>query len=63
MESLVTFALTTLAYFATIYPGQDFGSVWEYVAALTAGTAGQLAINWQLMPWSRSYRPEPAAAA
>ena len=46
-----------LVYLGTIYPGHDFGSSWHYMTAILAGVTGAVAIRWELLPWSRSYRP------
>jgi hypothetical protein len=61
-EFWFTFLITALVFFITIYPDDTFGSVWQYVAAVAAGAGGQIAFNWQLLPWFRSYRAAPAAA-
>jgi hypothetical protein len=59
---LVTFAVTALAYLATIYPGTTFGSPWDYIGAFAAGVIGQAAVNAALLPWNRRMEPAPAAA-
>jgi hypothetical protein len=55
--------IAAVVFLATIYPGDDFGSTWDYVQAFAAGAGGTLVVNWALLPWYRSYRPAPAEKA
>jgi hypothetical protein len=63
VDFLFSATIATLAFFATIYPGDEFGSVWDYVAAFAAGAGGELVINWNLLPWYRSYKPPKVGKA
>lgn len=54
-------AVTTLVFFLSIYVDKNFGGGWQYLAAFLAGASSELAINWKLLPWYRSYRSAGAA--
>jgi hypothetical protein len=60
-EFSISFFIATLAFFVVLYPKTTFGSVWDYLAAFAAGAAGQLVVNWQLLPWYRAYKPPTSA--
>jgi hypothetical protein len=55
LDFLLATVATTAVFTATLYVDKNFGTAWQYLAALVAGISGQLAINWQLLPWFRSY--------
>lgn len=58
--AILTFVVTALAYVLTVYPGKDFGSLTQYLAAICAGFLGQVgavAFNWNLFPPFRSTDP------
>jgi hypothetical protein len=59
----VVAAITTLAFFLTLYVDKSFGSGWQYLAAFLAGASGELIINWKLLPWYRSYRSTSSGGA
>jgi hypothetical protein len=42
-------------FLITLYPDKNFGTGWQYLGAILAGAGGTLVINWQLLPWFRSY--------
>lgn len=49
-------ALTALVYLSTVYKG-EWGSLEDYLFALAAGAVGPSAVNWALLPFTRSYNP------
>jgi hypothetical protein len=56
----ISAVLTGLAYLAVKF-GPDYGSVDDYITAFAAGAVGPTVVNWALLPFSRSYRPQPPA--
>jgi hypothetical protein len=57
----ITAVLTALVYLAGKYSA-DWGSWEDYLFAFAAGAVAPTVITWSLLPLSRSYRPQAAAA-
>jgi hypothetical protein len=57
----ITAALTALVYLSGKY-SSDWGSWEDYLFAFAAGAVAPTVITWTLIPYSRSYRPQAAAA-
>ncbi len=62
-DFFMTTLLTALAYLLTLYIGKNFGgSPLDYLSAFSAGAAGQMVINWKLLPWYRSQNFEASTS-
>jgi hypothetical protein len=62
-----TAVVTAVAYTIVAYTKGDFGTVWDYAAAIAAGFLGQAvyggaAINWNRFPRFRSYKGPEATS-
>jgi hypothetical protein len=60
-DFIVSAAITAVVFLQGLYVDKNFGTEWDYLAAVAAALAGTLVINWKLLPAYRDYRMPEAA--
>jgi hypothetical protein len=61
---LLALILSAVAYLLPLYVDKSWGTGLDYLAAFTAGAAGQVVVNAALLPFNKSYKSaQPAKAA